>query len=271
MSETKSKGKPTDRSSAGSDYRRVTVILNDLVRIEKDINRDLALTGRGNEKLAEEMKTFDDFQKLKYALNVALSDLHKDTATLDELKRGAPEGSPEYVNVIKQMTQNAQALQKAVTLFKDASAQYEADRKALARGKLKSVDEKEMELRGRSSGAVESRVGYAVLAKFTRSQQELAHSFAQGAPVGCWRYPGCGRGASVSASQGRDNSEDASCANKGDQVAMVQTEKPAHPNRTQTARTKTLKTSRLHHRKPSNNLCSSTLRMWPSKTKYSMN
>ena len=58
--------------SNASDYRRVQVILEDLIEIRRDLGeQDL------EDKRAEETKGFDQFQKAKHRLNIFVQDLRK--------------------------------------------------------------------------------------------------------------------------------------------------------------------------------------------------
>lgn len=130
---------------ARSEYQRLTVIIDDLKRIEKECGTDAALGQQG----AEELKTFDAFQRRKHALNLLVADLRQRTDAVDEMTRNLPEGTRD-ANVIKLLTDNHRTLQRALSDFKELNRQYEADAAALARGKLPNVNAKDMELRNRS-------------------------------------------------------------------------------------------------------------------------
>ena len=88
----------------------------------------------------EEMKTFDDFQRKKHALNSLLSDIRQDVERLVELRKKL--GSDERdTTTIRLQSDNSDRLKQALELFQELKKQLEKDAQKTGR---KKVDDKEM-------------------------------------------------------------------------------------------------------------------------------
>ena len=89
---------------------------------------------------AEEMKTFDDFQRKKHALNTLLSDIRKDVERLVELRKKLG-GDERDTTTIRLQSDNSDRLKQALELFQELKKQLEKDGQKTGR---KKVDDKEM-------------------------------------------------------------------------------------------------------------------------------
>ena len=117
------------------EARKLKVMLDDLNAMRAELLPDDKEKAR-----QEEMKTFDDFQRKKHALNSLLSDIRHDVERLVELRKKL--GSDERdTTTIRLQSDNSERLKEALEHFQELKKQLEKDAQRTGR---KKVDEKEM-------------------------------------------------------------------------------------------------------------------------------
>jgi len=121
--------------SNASDYRRVQVILEDLIEIRRDLGeQDL------EDKRAEETKGFDQFQKAKHRLNIFVQDLRKEVDKLQEMRKNLGDGNDRSTDTIKLESENRKKISEALKMWNGLKEQYDKDKVKFDAGKLKDVD-----------------------------------------------------------------------------------------------------------------------------------
>ena len=91
-------------------------------------------------KAQEEMKTFDDFQRKKHALNTLLQDIRTDVERLTELRNRLGKDERD-TTTIRLQSDNNDRLKEAYELFNELKAQLSKDAEKTGR---KKIDEKEL-------------------------------------------------------------------------------------------------------------------------------
>ena len=110
-------------------------MLDDLNSIRQEL-----LPDEKEKKAAEEMKTFDDFQRKKHALNTLLQDVRTDVERLNELRQRLGKDERD-TTTIRLQSDNSDRLKEAYELFNELKAQLAKDAEKTGR---KKIDEKEL-------------------------------------------------------------------------------------------------------------------------------
>jgi len=149
----------------GNEYRRLTTIMDDLRSIKQEL-----VGAEVNEKRAEEMKGFDDFQKKKHALNIFLAECRKDVEKLNEMKKNLGEDKDRDTNTIKLESANRKKLGESMGMFNEVKKQLMSDLKKHESGKSK-LEEKDIEDRK------------TIVAVFAREIQDLLKKNSRVKPI----------------------------------------------------------------------------------------
>ena len=110
-------------------------MLDDLNQIRQEL-----LPDDKEKKAQEEMKTFDDFQRKKHALNTLLTDVRTDVERLNELRNKLGKDERD-TTTIRLQSDNSDRLKEAYELFNELKQQLSKDADKTGR---KKIDEKEL-------------------------------------------------------------------------------------------------------------------------------
>ena len=110
-------------------------MLDDLNAIRQEL-----LPDEKEKKAQEEMKTFDDFQRKKHALNTLLQDVRTDVERLNELRQRLGKDERD-TTTIRLQSDNSDRLKEATNLFNELK---KTTRKRLHRHRPKKIDDKEL-------------------------------------------------------------------------------------------------------------------------------
>ena len=110
-------------------------MLDDLNQIRQEL-----LPDDKEKKQQEEMKTFDDFQRKKHALNTLLQDIRTDVERLAELRNRLGKDERD-TTTIRLQSDNSDRLKEAYELFNELKKQLEKDAERTGR---KKIDDKEL-------------------------------------------------------------------------------------------------------------------------------
>ena len=123
------------RGRTRQEARKLKVMLEDLNAMRAELLPDEKEKAR-----QEEMKTFDDFQRKKHALNLLLTDIRTDVERLNEIRKKLGKDERD-TTTIRLQSDNSDRLRQALELFNEVKRQLEKDAAKTGRKKL---DEKEL-------------------------------------------------------------------------------------------------------------------------------
>ena len=105
-----------------AETRKLKVMLDDLYVMKAEL-----LPDEKSKAQAEEMKSFDDFQRKKHELNVLLQRVRKDVERLTDLRK--KQGDDRDVTAIRLSSDNTAALQEALVKFNELKQLLAKDEK----------------------------------------------------------------------------------------------------------------------------------------------